>query len=112
LQEFDFKYTHIKGENNVVADAFLRLCDHNPIDDGVAKTEKLAALLISGDSIGGSAPTIEPRPNSNSGKPVTTEPSIDPILRTKIEAVHNSVSGHFGVEYTRKVLPGTAGGER
>jgi hypothetical protein len=85
LQEFDFKYTDIKkGEDNVVADAFSRLCDHNPID-GVAKTKKLAALLMSGDSIGDSAPTIEPRSNSNSGKPVTTEPSIDPILRTKIQ---------------------------
>jgi hypothetical protein len=61
---------------------------------------------MSGDSIGRNAPTIEPRSNSNSGRPVTTEPSIDPSLRTKIEAVHNSVSGHFGVEYTRKVLLG------
>jgi hypothetical protein len=42
--------------------------------------------------------------NKSNSKPVTTEPSIDPSLRTKIEAVHNSVSGHFGVEYTRKVL--------
>ncbi len=36
--------------------------------------------------------------------PVTTEPSIPPSLRAKIEAVHNSTSGHFGVEYTRMVL--------
>ncbi len=38
--------------------------------------------------------------------PVTIEPSIDPTLKSKIEAVHNSVAGHFGVEYTRKVLLG------
>ncbi len=63
---------------------------------------------MAGDNIigGSNAPTFEPRSNSNSKKPVTTEPSIDPNLRTKIEAVHNSVSGHFGVEYTRKVLLG------
>jgi hypothetical protein len=103
LQEFDFKYKHIKGENNVVADAFSRLCDHNPMD-GVAKTERLAALFMSGDSM--DPPTVEPSSNGNSGNPVATEPSIDPILRTKIEAVHNSVAGHFGVEYTRKVLLG------
>jgi hypothetical protein len=96
---------HIKGEDNVVADAFSRLCDHHPMD-GVAKTERLTALFISGDSMGSNAPTIEPRSNSNSGIPVTTEPSIDPFLKSKIEAVHNSVSGHFGVEYTRKVLLG------
>ncbi len=36
LQEIDFKFKHIKGEDNVVADAFSRLCDHNPMD-GVAK---------------------------------------------------------------------------
>ncbi len=107
LQEFDFKYKHIKGEDNVVADAFSRLCDHNPMD-GVLKTERLAALSMSGDSMG--PPTVEPRSNSNSGNPVTTEPPIDPVLRTKIEAVHNSVSEHFGVEYMRKVLLGRGGG--
>jgi hypothetical protein len=101
LQEFDFEYKHIKGEDNVVADAFSRLCDHHPRDGEGA--EELTAFLMSGDSIGSNAPTCVPRSNSNS-KPVTTEPSIDPSLRTKIEAVHNSVSGHFGVEYTRKVL--------
>ncbi len=103
LQEFDFKYKHIKGENNVVADAFSRLCDNNPME-GVAKTERLAALLMSGDSMG--PPTVERSYKGNSGNPVATEPPIDPTFRTKIEAVHNSVSGHFGVEYTRKALLG------
>ncbi len=64
-------------------------------------TEMLTAFLMAGDSIGSNVPTYEPRSNSNS-KPVTTEPSIDPSLRNKIKAVHNAVSGHFGVEYTRK----------
>jgi hypothetical protein len=36
LQEFDFEYIHIKGEDNVVADAFSRLCDHHSMD-GEAK---------------------------------------------------------------------------
>ncbi len=104
LQEFDFEYIHIKGADNVVADAFSRLYyDHHPMDK-MAKTERLTAFLMSGDSIGSNAPTFEPRSTSNSGKPVNTEPTIDPNLRTKIEAVHNSVSGHFSVEYTRKVL--------
>jgi hypothetical protein len=66
-------------------------------------TEKLTAFLMAGDSIGSNALTYVPRSNSNS-KPVTTEPSIDRSLRTKIEAVHNSASGHLGVKYTRKVL--------
>jgi hypothetical protein len=44
LQEFDFKYIHIKEEDNVVADVFSRLCDHHPMD-GEAKTEILIALL-------------------------------------------------------------------
>ncbi len=58
LQEFDFKYIHIKGEHNIVADAFSsRLCDHHLIDE-VAKTEMLTALLMSGDSKGSNAPTI------------------------------------------------------
>jgi hypothetical protein len=55
LQEFDFEYKHIKGEDNVVADAFSRLCDHHPMD-GEAKTEMLTAFLMAGDSIGSNAP--------------------------------------------------------
>ncbi len=105
MQEFDFKYIHIKGEDNVVADTFSRLGDHLHMDE-VAKTDKLTALFVSGDSMGSNAPTFKPRANSNSGIPVTIEPSIDPFLKSKIEAVHNSVAGHFGVEYTHKVLLG------
>jgi hypothetical protein len=83
LQEFDFKYyIHIKGEDNVVVDAFSRLCDHLHMD-GVKNTERLTEFFISGDSVGSNAPTIEPRSNSNSGIPVTTEPSIDPTLKSK-----------------------------
>ncbi len=66
----------------------------------------LTAFLMAGDSVRSNAPTLEPRSNSNSKKPATTKPSIDPNFQTKIEAVHNSISGHFGVEYTRKVLFG------
>jgi hypothetical protein len=54
--------------------------------DEAAKTEMLTALLISGNSSGSKEPTIEPRPNGNSGKPVTTESYIDPNLKAKIEA--------------------------
>ncbi len=32
LQEFDFECKHIKGEDNVVANAFSRLCEHHPMD--------------------------------------------------------------------------------
>ncbi len=67
LQEFDFKYKHIKGENNVVADAFSRLRDHNPME-GVAKTERLAALFMSGNRMG--PPTVEQSSKGNSGNPV------------------------------------------
>jgi hypothetical protein len=39
-------------------------------------------------------------------RPVTTEPALDAKLREKIREIYNSVSGHFGVKYTRKVLAG------
>jgi hypothetical protein len=92
LQEYDFTCIHIAGEANVVADAFSRLCERRHSFD--ADTDDKAGppsdvLASMGD--------INP-------PPVTTEPSIPPLLRAKIEAVHNSTSGHFGVEYTRKVL--------
>jgi transposase InsO family protein len=89
----------------VVADAFSRLCEHHPLDE-VAIPERLTALLMSGGVSGTKEPTIEPRPTGDNSRPVTTEPAIEPNLRAKIEAAHNSVSGHFGIEYTRKVLLG------
>ncbi len=90
----------------VVADAFSRLCEHHLVDE-VAIPERLTALLMSGGVSGTREPTIEPRPTGNNSRPVTTEPAIEPNLRAKIEAAHNnSVSGHFGVDYTRKVLFG------
>ncbi len=92
LQENDFTCIHIAGEVNVVADAFLQLCErrHSFNAETDDKAGPPSDVLVSmGD--------INP-------PPVTTEPSIPPSLRAKIEAVHNSTSGHFGVEYTRKVL--------
>ncbi len=92
LQEYDVTCIHIAGEANVVADAFSRLCErrHSFDADNDDKAGPPSDVLASlGD--------INP-------PPVTTEPSIPPLLRAKIEVVHNSTSGHFGVEYTRKVL--------
>ncbi len=48
----------------------------------------------------------EQRLENEGNRPVTTEPAIDAELREKIKEVRNSVPGHFGVEYTRKVLAG------
>jgi hypothetical protein len=76
----------------VVADAFSRLCDRRLSFDADADDEAgtpMDALASLGDS---------------SPPPVTTEPSILPLLRTEIEAIHNSTSGHFGADYTRKLL--------
>ncbi len=50
----------------------------------------------------GSIPTHECADNL----PVTTEPIIPLMLRVQIEAVHNSAAGHYGVDYTRRVLLG------
>ncbi len=43
-------------------------------------------------------------PPLKSGHPSSLNPSIPPLIRGQIEKVHNSVMGHFGVEYTRKAL--------
>ncbi len=76
----------------MVADAFSRLCERRPsvdadTDDKAGQFSEVLATM--GD--------INP-------PPVTTEPSIPPSPRAKIEFVHNSTSEHFGVEYTRRVL--------
>ncbi len=93
LQEYDFTCIHIAGEANVVADAFLRLCERRPSFDADTTDDKA-----------GPFPDVLASMGDINPPPVTTKPSIPPPLRAKIEAVHNSTSGHFGVEYTRKVL--------
>ncbi len=98
LQEFDFRYVHIAGDENVVADAFSRLVKHQ---HEVVTPTQLAALMITADGT-----PSEQRLENEGNKPVTTEPAIDAELREKIKEVHNSVSRHFDVEYTGKVLGG------
>jgi hypothetical protein len=98
LQEFDFRYVHIAGTENVVADAFSRLVKHQ---HEVVTPKQLTALMITADGT-----SSEKRLENEGSRHVTTEPAIDAELREKIREVHNSVSGHFGVEYTRKVLAG------
>ncbi len=92
LQDYDFSCIHIAGADNVVADAFSRLCEHHHEDD--ARTSELHTLLLEGSA---DSPTEE-------RLPVTTEPTILPLIQTQIKEVHNSVVGHFGVEYIRKAL--------
>ena len=98
LQEFDFRYVHIAGTENVVADAFSRLVKHQ---HEAVTPKQLTALMITADGT-----SSEQRLENEGIRPVTTEPAIDAELRERIREVHNSVSGHFGVEYTRKVLAG------
>ncbi len=92
LQEFDFRYVHIVGADNVVAGAFSRLVEHHPQDE-VANPAQLTALVITSNGT-----PSEQRLHDEGDRPVTTEPAIDAGLREKIKEVHNSVSGHFGVE--------------
>jgi hypothetical protein len=92
LQEYDFNCIHIAGTDNVVADAFSRLCEQHQENDAHVGTIHTLRLEGSADS-----PTEE-------RLPVTTEPSIPPHIREQIEKVHNSVMRHFGIEYTRKTL--------
>jgi hypothetical protein len=82
----------------VVADAFSRLVEHHP-QDKVAASAQLIALVITGNDT-----PSEQGLHDEDDRSVTIEPAIDAGLRVKIKEVHNSVSGHFGVEYTRKVL--------
>ncbi len=98
LQEFDFRSVHIAGADNVVADAFSRLVEHHPQDE-FATPAQLTALVITGNGI-----PSEQDLHDVGDRPVTIETAIDAGLREKIKEVHNSVSGHFSVEYTRKVL--------
>ncbi len=76
----------------MVADTLSRLCERRPSFDADA------------DGKAGPPSDVLASLEDSHPPPVTTEPSIPPLLRAKIEAAHNSASGHFGVEYTRKVL--------
>ncbi|CAN0457144.1 unnamed protein product [Pylaiella littoralis] len=78
LQEFNFDLEHVAGQNNPVADAFSRLCysDAKPAKGDPRDN----AVLASDDS---KIPDAEYR---------------------KIARVHNSRSGHFGLEKTLEAL--------
>jgi hypothetical protein len=98
LQEYDFTCVHIQGEHNIVADSFSRLCERPPKEE--AKSEDFS-YQPSHDRV----PEPEEQVLSSALRgPVVTEPKIPVELRENIEKVHNSVTGHFGVEYTRKLL--------
>jgi hypothetical protein len=73
LQEYDFTCILIAGEANVVADAFSRLCERRPSFDADADDKAgppLDVLASLGD--------INP-------PPVTTEPSIPPLLWARLK---------------------------
>ncbi len=78
-----------------MAGAFSRLCEHHHQEND-AHVGAIHTLRLGGrtDSATEELPSV------------TTEPSIPPSIRAQIEKVHNSVVGHFGVEYTRKALLG------
>lgn len=74
LQEFDFDIEHVPGKDNIIADAFSRLCVNNsPV--------KIKTVILS------SIPTIFPF-------------RIPDIHYKSISDAHNSEVGHFGVEKT------------
>ncbi len=72
LQEYDFNRIHIAGADNVVADTFSRLCEHHQENDiHVGAIQNL---------LGGRADSA-----TEELPPVTTEPSIPPLIRAQID---------------------------
>ncbi len=95
----------VKPLNNMVnPDKKNTLITWSPKMEQVFRTVP-TALMITSDGT-----SSEQRLENEGKRLVTTEPAIDAELREKTREVHNSVSGHFGVEYTRKVLAGRGGG--
>lgn len=75
IQEFNFDVEHIPGEENVVADAFSRLCVRESSENDSSKPFSLS--LIGEDDI-----------------------RIPDVNYNQIRNVHNATVGHFGVEET------------
>jgi len=75
IQHFDFDLEYIKGEENIEADGFSRLCPMPTI------TEDVEYLNV-----------LEERENST--------PRLPQDVYRKIQAVHNTNAGHFGVDRT------------
>ncbi len=71
IQEYNFDIEHIKGEDNIAADAFSRLCIRE-----CAGTDQINEL----------------------------GPALSRDIKRKINAVHNSIAGHNGVEKTIQKL--------
>jgi transposase InsO family protein len=74
IQNYSFDIEYIPGEQNIIADAFSRLISFK--EEYVSNLEEVELLCI------------------------LDELKLDTITYTKISAVHNSKSGHFGVERT------------
>jgi hypothetical protein len=99
IQQFDYTVLHIKGEDNVVADSFSRLC---------AKEDKEYCASLNIDECVTDYLTKDVKLGKRKRKPqeflelaASTEiTSIPSDIHSKIAAVHNSMSGHHGVERT------------
>ncbi len=99
IQEFDFSVYHIPGKDNVVADAFSRLGDRQPVEGSVESlaTTWLNALTVA-DAIAKTAHGDE--------QWLSRLPTA-PYNREEEEKVHNAFSGHSGVESTCERLKQT-----
>jgi hypothetical protein len=75
LQEYDFNCIHIAGADNVMADAFSRLCEHHQEND--AHVGAIHTLRL-----GGRADST-----TEEQSPVTTEPFIPLLIRAQIDRV-------------------------
>ena len=92
VQEFDFNVEHIAGHANVVADAFSRFVPREG-----SQTHEIAGLYSWLDSVQlHTAPEFQGPNRSSFDIPADKE--------ALIKEYHNSSVGHFGTNYTVKVL--------
>ena len=93
IQEYNFDIEHIAGVDNVIADAFSRLCDNNMPQHDLdvlleMEFEDLMSQLDAEQEIWA----------------LDEEPELTPEISDKISRVHNAMVGHGGVKRTVKKL--------
>ena len=99
IQQFDFTIQHIKGEDNTVADALSRLCEKEDVEYCAALNEEECVTDYLIQEIK-TAKRKRSAPEYIELAASTEIKSIPSDIHAKIALVHNSMTGHHGVERT------------
>ncbi len=82
MQEYDFKISHIRGSDNIIADAMSRLCANSSTDTDENQQDVELNILLANMEVH------------------NEEEDIPSALKESLKKIHSSTEGHAGVKTT------------